>query len=209
MHPQVSFSIPNNQSKAMRRLYPRKAVSSRIAPELKAVDTAVSLNCDTTGAILLLNGVAPGTALNERVGRQIMMDRLSYRLQGTVTAATGVDQFHRFMIVLDRQPNGAALAINNVILGGVTSQVDLSNQKRFKILHDERYYLNASGEPGSGTVYGGDIGLRTRVQYNSGTAGTVADIATNSLYLIVLGSIVAGATAGAVAGSIRVRFSDE
>jgi hypothetical protein len=187
----------------------RRNLSILNAPELKALDTAVSLAADTTGAVQLLNGIQPGTALNQRVGRQIQVTHLTYRLACTVTAATGVDQFHRVLIVLDRQPNGVAPAVNEVIDGGSTSQYNLSNQKRFAILYDKRYYLNASGEPGSGAVLNGEKPVNILVQYNSGVAGTVADLATNSIYMIVLGTIAAGATAGSVAGSVRLRYYDQ
>jgi hypothetical protein len=136
------------------------------------------------------------------------MKHIKYHLLGSVTAGTGIDQSHRLLIVLDRQPNGAAPAINDILTGGTTSQYNLSNQLRFAILMDERYYLNASGEPGAGAVFDGKIGVGAIEQFNSGTAGTVADITTNSLYLLVLGTVVAGATAGTVAGSIRYRFTD-
>jgi hypothetical protein len=192
----------------MRRVHKRRNASVS-APELKALDTAVVAAVDTTGAIQLLNGIEPGTALNQRVGRQITMVKLQYHLQSIVTAATGIDQFHRLLVVLDKQPNGVALAINSVLDGGSTSQYNLSNQHRFVILYDKRFYLNASGEAGSGIVLDGTIGLSAVVQYNSGIAGTVADIATNSLYLIALGNVVAGATAGSLAGSVRLRYYDE
>ena len=207
MHLRGSISIPKTNPKGPTR--PKQSKRPRAEPELKAVDTAVALNCDTTGAIQLLNGIQPGTGLDQRVGRRVSMVMMKARLQAAVTAGTGVDQFCRYLVVLDHQPNGAALAINDVILGGTTSQVNLSNQVRFEILRDKRVYLNASGEPGSAAVIEFSIALNRDTQYNSGSAGTVADIATNSLYLIVLGSIAAGATAGAVAGSVRVRYYDE
>lgn len=197
------------RSNPRRVLYPSSSLVSQIAPELKNVDVAVSLAANNGGAVLLLNGVAPGTALNQRVGRRILLRSLRYYLAASVTAATGVDQFHRVLVVLDSQPNGAALAAADVLDGGQSSQVNISNQLRFKILLDRRIYLNASGEPDSARLIDGSIGMNTVVQFNSGVAGTVADIATNSLYLVVLGSEAAGVTAGTVAGTTRVRYSDE
>jgi len=171
-----------------KRASMRSTSGSRFAPELKAVDVSPNTAADTGGAILLLNGIAPGTALNQRVGRQVLMTALKYHLYCNVTAATGIDQSHRLLIVRDKQANGAALAINDVIDGGSTSQYNLSNQARFEILMDKRYYLNASGEPGSGLVLDGTIRFNAVEQFNAGIAGTVADIATNSIYLIILGT---------------------
>jgi hypothetical protein len=203
------FRVTKQSIKGKRSPKLRVTRLPRFAPEMKVVDVNVSLAANNGGAILLLNGVQPGTALNQRVGRQIQMRSLKYHLTAAVTAATGVDQIHRVLIVLDAQPNGAALAYTDVLNGGQSSQVNISNQKRFTILYDERLYLNASGEPDSARLIDGSIGMHTIVQYNAGTAGTVADIATNSLYMIVLGSEASGTTAGTVAGTVRCKFHDQ
>lgn len=187
----------------------RPRSNSSIARELKAVDVSPNTAADTGGAILLLNGIAPGTALDQRVGRQVAMVKLNYHLLCSVTAATGIDQSHRVLVVRDKQPNGVALTIADVLTGGSTSQYNLSNQARFAILMDKRYYLNASGEPGSGLVLDGSIGINAIEQFNGGIAGTVADITTNSLYLIILGTAAPGVTAGIVAGQFRLRYYDE
>lgn len=182
----------------------------RIAPELKASDVNVSMAADTTGAILLLNGIDPGTALNQRIGRQILAKKLRLRLACVVTAATGADQTQRVMVVLDKQPNGVALAITDVLTSvGTTANYNLSNQARFKILFDRRVYLNATAEPFSAQLLDVSLGQKYVVQFNAGVAGTVADITTNSLYMITIGSNAAGATAGTVTGASRLRFSDE
>lgn len=204
-----SSRILKNNNKGKRSPKLRVTRLPRFAPEMKVVDVSANLAATNAGAILLLNGVQPGTALNQRVGRQIQMRSLKYHLTAAVTAATGVDQIHRVLIVLDAQPNGVALTYTDVLDGGQTSQVNISNQKRFKILSDERIYLNASGEPDSARLLDGSIGMHTIVQYNAGVAGTVADISTNSLYMIVLGSEAAGVTAGTVAGTLRCKFYDQ
>jgi len=179
-------------------------------PEVKAVDSSLSAaGADTTGMILLLNGVVPGTAMNERVGRQIVMTKLKMNLYVSVTPSTGIDQVARILIVRDLQPNGTALAITDV-LDAVTpwSQYNLSNQHRFVILSDKQYYLCNAAESGSGVVVKETIPVNSLVQYNSGTAGTVADIATNSLYYIALGNSALTQKA-IVYGTLRLLYRDE
>lgn len=195
----------------MGRRRPKRRTPSifSVAPETKVVDVTASLACNNGGAPLLLNGIAPGTALNQRIGRQVLLKKLKYHLTAAVTAATGVDQIHRVLIVRDSQPNAVALTMADVLDGGQQSQVNISNQMRFKILLDERIYLNASGEPDSAQLLDGSISMNTITQFNAGVAGTVADITTNSLYLLVVGSEAAGVTAGTVAGTIRCMFIDE
>ena len=46
------------------------------------------------------------------------------------------------------------------------------------------------------------------VQYVFGATDTVADIVTNSLYMIVLGSEAAGTSAGTAIYNLRTRFVD-
>lgn len=158
---------------------------------------------------MLLNGCAPGSALNQRVGRHINMIRAEFSTRTGVTATTGIDQDARFLVVLDKQPNGDAPAVTD-ILDAVTalSQPNLAYSERFKILADRVFELNASAEPGSRRYVRMTVPLNKVVTYNSGTAGTIADISTNSLYFVQIGSVAAGATAGNVYGQCRLRFSD-
>lgn len=178
-------------------------------PELKSLDVAVNMAANTTGAVGLLNGLIQGTDFDERVGRQIQMVRLELQLLDYVTGGTGVDQFHRIMVVRDKQANGVALGVTDVLnAANVTSGLNLDNRHRFVVMYDETAYLNASAEPQSARVLHRDVNINSLTTYDSGVAGTVADINTNSLYLIVVGSAAAGAEAGSVAGNARLRFYD-
>ncbi len=138
------------------------------------------------------------------------MHSLKFRWTLSVTPSTGVDQFVRYMVVLDKQPNGLTPAWTDVLVStSVQSQLNLSNQSRFRVLLDRLVYLNAAAEPGSGSDQSFSLSLGDVVQYNSGTAGTVADIATNSLYLFTLSTAPAGQTAGLSTGVARLRYTDE
>jgi len=177
--------------------------------ELKAIDSAVSAAVDTTGVRILLNGAEPGPALNQRIGRHIHMNYIDMRFFLAATATTGIDQFVRYLVVLDKQPNGAALAITDV-LDSVNpfSLPNLANSERFIILDDRSRLVNASAEPGSQWGVSKRLQIGKDVTYNSGSAGTIADISTNSLYLILLGNVAAGATAATGYGNVRLRFDD-
>lgn len=177
--------------------------------EFKSVDTTIAVNSDTTGAIVLLNGIARGDDINERTGRQVTLRSVQLSLTFGVVSGTGIDQYQRYMVVLDHQPNGAALAITDVLDGvTVTHQRNLNNRKRFTVLMDKHYSLNASAESGSRRVSQMYRRLNTVVDFNGGDAGTIADITTNSVYFISIGSVAAGATAGSVIGTARIRYTD-
>lgn len=180
--------------------------------EWKYKDTLINVAIDATGTQTLLNGISPGNGASERVGMKICIKTVEIILRVKVTDGTGVDQDQRLMILLDRQANGAApAALTDFLLAAnITSPRALTNRKRFKTFWNKIYSLNASGESGSHRIYKAYLKFRRPiiVDYNAGAAGTVADISSNALYLITLGSVVAGATAGVAYGYIRLRYTD-
>lgn len=131
-------------------------------------------------------------------------------LTNSVTAATGVDQVQRVLVVRDKQPNGAALTFLGVLNSvSTTALTNMANSSRFDVLLDRAFPLNASAEPGSIRRWMVELPLGFRQSFNLGVAGTVADIVTNSLYLMLVGSEAAGVTAGSMAYTSRVLFTDE
>ena len=187
--------------------------SSPQSAEIKSVTTGGSLVADTTGGIQLLNGIARGDDFTNRIGRSVSMNGLNVRIHNAVTGGNGVDQVHRVLVVLDRQPNGVALAATDVLESAtVHAQYNRNNRLRFQVLYDRNFVLNASGEAGSQSYR--IIFIRRQIAnyvqtFNAGNAGTIADISTNSIYLISLGNSAPGATAGSTTFSTRFYFKDK
>jgi len=177
--------------------------------EFKSVDVTADLACDTSAQVRLLNGIARGDEINERVGREVTLRSIQFNYTPHVTSVTGGDQQHRVLLVYDRQTNATALTAAQVLLTADTiAPRNLENRKRFKILFDRTVALNASGEPGSSVTRRFYRKLRHPVSFNAGDAGTVADIVTGSLYLIVIGTTAPGVAAGAVFFAARIRYTD-
>jgi len=177
--------------------------------EFKSVDVSGDLTCDTSAQARLLNGIARGDEINERVGREVTLRSIQFNFTPHVTVGTGVDQQQRVLLVYDRQTNATALTAAQVLLTVDTvAPRNLENRKRFKILFDRTYALNASGEPGAQVTRRFYRKLRHPVSFNAGDAGTVADIVTGSLYIIVIGTNVPGVGAGAVFYAARIRYTD-
>lgn len=177
--------------------------------EFKSVDTVVSQAIDQTGAVTLVNGIARGDEINERNGRELTMRSIQFNARAYATSGTGSDQIGRVLIVYDRQTNAAALTGAQVLASFDTnSPRNLENRRRFKILKDWRFPINAAGESGSHRVLQFYRRLRHPVTFNSGDAGTVADITTGSIYVLSIGTNVAGATAGSLVGTCRIRYQD-
>lgn len=179
--------------------------------EWKYLDTAIAMNMNTTGAQLLVNGLAPGSGASERIGMKVTVRSIQLRLAQYVTAGTGSDQFQRVLLFVDRQANGAAPTLGSQLsANSILGLRSLVNRKRFKILWDKTCHLNATAEPGSMVFRTAYLKFRSPVvmEFNAGVAGTIADIVSNSIYIYTVGSLVAGATAGGVEGTCRIRYTD-
>lgn len=179
--------------------------------EWKYLDVAVNTTMDTAGSLVLLNGLVPGNGASQRIGQNIQIKSVELRLLNYVIAGTGIDQVHRYAVVCDRQCNATAMTgaqyLNAATIYGLRL---LENRKRFKTYMDCSKYMNATAEPNSGFYYHYYLKLRRPLttEYNTGNAGTVADIVSNSLYLYCIGSAAPGATAGTLAGYVRIRYTD-
>lgn len=181
--------------------------------EFKSSDVVNTIQCNILSAVQLLNGIARGDEINERTGRECVMKSIQINGHCYVTGS-GIDQVMRVLIVYDRQTNGTALTAAQVIsAAGTANDVvtprNLENRRRFKILYDRMFQLNASGEPGSSRVFKFYRRLNHPITFNSGDAGTVADITTGSLYAVVVGTAPAGVSAGTVLLYSRVRYQDK
>nr|WAE43220.1 MAG: capsid protein [Cressdnaviricota sp.] len=186
-------------------------MGSRSEQKFKDIAWAVTA-IDSTGGLTLLNGIQQGTTPSTRIGSVLNMRRIEVRLQATVTASTGIDQFQRFLLVYDRQTNGAALTGAQVLVNyDTTAPPLLENRDRFSILWDCNFHLNAAAESDSQKALYKTCVLNLPEVFiaGAGTVDTVADIKTGSLYLMYVGSVTAGATAGSFTGFSRIWYSDK
>jgi len=126
------------------------------------------------------------------------------------TTGAGTTQTGRVLLVYDKQSNLAAPTILNVLNTiSPTSQKNLDNRKRFRILMDKTFDLGAKATGvGERLTFEKYIKLNTPVQYNTANNGTIADIVSGSLYLITLGDVASGADDATSIITARVRFSD-
>jgi hypothetical protein len=200
------------QRSSKSRNFPKRSPvkrQSRLSSEasLKVLTPQLSINADTTGAIALANGIVPGFDIAGRLGRLVTIKSILVDIEDFATAATGIDQYHRTLLVYDRQTNGAALAVTDVLSSvNVLAPYNFGNLARFVILYDQAHYLNAVSEPGSGLHYRIRVRRPLDVVFNAGTAGTVADIQSGSLYLIAIGNVAAGVAAGAIVSQFTIKF---
>lgn len=184
--------------------------------ELNFVDTALSSTAiSTTEYKVLLNGLAQGTTASTRIGRRIQMKSIELKAFVLADALTIYNQV-RFVIVLDKQANAAAPVWTDIYDAATPIALrNISNKARFWVLWDSGLIkiLGNNATAGQQTDCSAEnLQLYKRinipVQYNSGSAGTVGDIQTNSLYFFGIGFDASGTADTQIYGNVRVRYDD-
>jgi len=187
-----------------------------IKPEKKALDTTIAkgdiqYNYSGSGSqwYQLLNYIASGTGLNQKIGKQVTMCSIQMRVgvrNGASQSAT-IPQTYRILLWYDRQGNGSAsdpntiLEVGNSVDGCLYSPYQLGNRGRFTILWDHTDTL----EPGNNTSNFEQFFCKKalKVTFNNGSAGTIGDISQGALYFTIVSNGYLDTTAYA-----RVRFYD-
>lgn len=190
----------------------RTPVRSTGATDLGFIDTAHVQVVNTTPALTLLNGCAPGTGASDRIGRKIVIKSVS--IKGYIYPdTTATFNNPKLCLVWDRQPSAVAPVFTDIFdqVGGISSPfcpINLDNSRRFRILWSQVFDIT-----GGATVTGSSAKfidfykkLNLTTVYNSGSAGTIADIESGALYLVFVGSQAAGTADVTFYGNSRIRF---
>lgn len=204
-------------------------------PEMKSCDVvSASVAVSTTAQFILLNGVQEGSSFYNRIGRRISMRSLHLKFTLAPSGnGAGVGETLRFMVIYDRQPNGAAPAISDLLLDydntgatgtTVKSGMNMNNSDRFVMLRDKILQIPNNGaavalSAGQEAIMDqfeekGDfnwfVKLRgSEVHYKAtSNPAVIGDIATGALYFVTYSNI-AVATSGYNATYLaRLRYSD-
>lgn len=189
-----------------------KFVDSTLAGTLTATAGAI---LPTTGSLLLIpqDGTESG-----RVGRKVTLKSIAMR--GTVvlpaaTGATSTDDVVRIILVQDKQCNGAAMGVTDLLETATADSFNnLSNKSRFRVLFDKKVRVQAQGAVASGAAFTYAeqrvhwekyIKLNMPIEYdNSATTGATATIRSNNITALVIST---DGTA-LVAWTCRVRYTD-
>lgn len=163
----------------------------------------------------LLNAANQGTTASTRAGRRITMKNMSWLFNISLAPTTTGASPLRFLVVYDKQTNGAAPAATDVLVSDIIgSPMNLNNSRRFKILVDEVY--DGIGTQGPGSIMrkgfrdftkgGRNQGLE--VEFKDASGNGIADILTGSVYAFVWQDgnlLIANPTAYIYT---RIRFTD-
>lgn len=185
--------------------------------ELKVIDTAnAAYVCDTTGTVTLLNGVATGTDLTDRIGRKIFMRAVQVRGLVQPVDNTIGQTLARVMVVYDKQPTGGTPAITDILTASRSEAFNnLNNRDRFVVVFDAKFPIGGISDVATQAVSSSPnthvLDEYRRLNHEvifSGTGATAASISSGALWLITIGNQAAGA-GGSFVGNVRVRFNDQ
>jgi len=169
---------------------------------------------DTTGTVALLNGVATGTDFTNRIGRKVCWKSIVITGVCESTNATAAVNLGRVMIIYDSQPNGALPVGTDVLLtASALSPMNLNNRDRFRVIMD-KYLTFGIEERGAGTSVADKtvnmVHKYKKITYETifdGTAATIADIQSGSIFILTVGT-TAAALGHIMSAQIRLRFTD-
>lgn len=144
----------------LKRTYKGKSkfVQRTRSVELKNFDyVATNSNCVTlaSGTGVLVNPITAGTGVTQMIGRKAVLKSLQFRisvhalmttlanlsLNASNGVSNGMGSTVRVMFVYDKDPNGALVALSEVLtsINNMTlAAANLSNTSRFTVLYDER-----------------------------------------------------------------------
>jgi len=191
-----------------------------LSRELGYIDIAsANYACDTTGSVTLLNTIAQGAAVTQRVGKKVALKGLQCRGLSAANS-TAVTNDIAYMIVWDKRPTGALPNITDILnsVSPVAMNND-ANSGRFSILKrvDQLLIGNTSFTGAVANAITQDTALDEtwwldlkgrETVYKSAATGAIGDIEQGALYLVTVGDKAAGTAAATLAVGFRLRFLD-
>lgn len=191
----------------------RKKSTLLLEPELKFNDVAFTTDATTTGTIVPLNQMATGDTALLRDGNKILTKSVLLRI-AIEQEAVAQNLLIRFLIVLDKAPNGVDPTIATAGSGPLDTITIQSLRRvdtisRFKILKDWVVEVNAANDTATSLTQiftDAYIKLRDDSQITQFVGATSAAPMTNGLYLMYFSNVAAGVTDANITGQSRVRF---
>jgi len=198
--------------------YKKKTLAQEVAAlkrtvgkeEWKYRDTIVASSINNTATIQCITLISQGDDVGNREGRKINIESIQAKIRWEQPNAAIIPATMRVIFFADKQSNAAAPVTADLLdtstAGGVDALRQLNNRSRFKILMDRRYSM--------GTVSGGTHDIvddyydkrKHDVIFNATNGGTIADIQTGALWVLVVSDASANPPSTVI--NVRVRFTE-
>lgn len=160
-----------------------KFLKSVINVEKKYTDVNATTTSSSTSALVLLNGLSLGDTATTRDGQSVKFINLFWQGLWTINASATTTAV-RVIVFMDTQPNAAAPATSDLLVSNtsVLSPLLISGSSRFKVLFDTKKQLSLNGTEMVRSYKFKKMSVHTK--YNVSNNGTIADIVTNSIYML-------------------------
>ena len=196
----------------------RIPILGRGQEEVKFVDTPSAVKVPVSGAstIDFLNDIAAGTDYSERIGRSIKLISLQVHGYASPQDDTTDYTYCRYIIVHDRQPQGALPAVADILASDTPySFTKWDNKNRFAVLRDAAFAIGKVDTTATQSFAGGVLlyPLDIFVPLNniemkfSATAGAIANVVQGAIYMICMSTGAANASVQFKLAT-RIRFSE-
>jgi len=189
--------------------------------ELKFHDQEIDDAIIAAGGVLTtsINLIAQGTGESERIGRKCTVRSIMWRgaltlPEGELQGAPGTGERFRLILYHDKQANGAAATALGILeVVGVDNYRNLANSGRFDILYDKHIDLNhltlshfaVNSFSFAGVNRGFSFFKKCAIPLEfDAAAGALTELRSNNLGVL----IISEGGSGAIASSVRLRFSD-
>lgn len=200
-----------------KRTYTPRPTYMPTRQELKFLDTAfTTTTVPVVGTITLTsaNLIAQGTGESQRIGRKATIVALSVRYVVQIkptTNSNNTDDGLRLIVYHDKQANGAAPAVTDILkTADYLSYNNLANKDRFVTLKDDFTDMHSMAGGGSTATFG-EVGITKQVHLRcnipvefSGTAGLLAEVRSNNIGILA----ISDSADVSLEGLIRIRYSD-
>lgn len=153
--------------------------------EFKYKDTSSAVANASTGNLYIMNGIAKGDGVSERIGRKVTVRSIQLRGYLATNTVTATMDVVRVIIFVDRQVNAVAPTVAEVLQTATFEQFrNLENRARFRILFSKAYAVgNQYCQSYVPIDWYKKISIPT---IYSGTGATSASITTNGLYILLI-----------------------
>lgn len=180
--------------------------------ELKFTDRGTSATLAIAGATFstpfALTDIAQGTSASERIGRKLTIKSILVKWTASLAPTSIQGSPIRWMVVYDKQANGVAPAITDILLtDAFTSANNLSNRDRFVTIFDQ--IVDPVSVQGNYSCAGVNFkALNLEQLYNAGTTGAIGSIASGSVYLMAAQTGSIGTAGPVFSAQVRIRYTD-
>lgn len=172
--------------------------------EIKWFDTTVAATTLSSAGTVVqnsLNLLTAGTGESQLIGRKCHVKSIFIRgqfskpaLSNATLTNVAADDFCRMMLVLDRQPNGGAATVNQVLENvDIRGMNNLNYSRRFKILKDFTMRMDdVVNHDGTNYFTGTQVRelepiykkLNFPIEFGPTPSGSIGDVLTNNLFVI-------------------------